>query len=172
MLTLAGCQIPAKLLSHSPFSAIQEEKKRWKKWVKIKLGSLLTSYHHGQNRLGLEKIQSFTNWSNMVPSSGLQFFKNCSSMGPIHWVQSFRKSLGARGLQHGFLFRHGPPLAVGEQPVSPQYSTWTARESLLWHVEHLHPLLFHWLCCVQGWFSLIFFLTFFTAASQQFFVPF
>jgi len=53
-LTLAGCQVPTELLSHSPSSARQVEKVIWESLlVKIRTEMLLSSYHHGQNRLSL-----------------------------------------------------------------------------------------------------------------------
>jgi len=39
------------------------------------------------------------------------------------------------------LLHHGPPWAAGEQPASPWSSPQTAVQSLLWHLEHLLPLL-------------------------------
>ena len=43
----------------------------------------------------------------------------------------------------GYLVHHEPPWAAGGQPASPWSSPWTAGESLLWHLEHLLPLLLH-----------------------------
>ena len=47
------------------------------------------------------------------------------------------------GLQVGILLHHGPAWAAGGQPSSPWSSSWVAGESLLWHLEHLLPLLLH-----------------------------
>lgn len=56
-LTLAGFQVRTEPPSHSPSSAEEWEKIRWKTLqVKIKPGILLTNYRHWQNRLGLGKI--------------------------------------------------------------------------------------------------------------------
>jgi len=54
------------------------------------------------------------------------------SLGNIHLL--WRGVL--QGQQCAYLLQCGPPLAVGEQPASPQ----AAKESLLWHLEHLIPL--------------------------------
>jgi len=43
----------------------------------------------------------------------------------------------------GCLFHHEPPWAAGGQAASPWSSQWAAGESLLWHLEHLLPLLLH-----------------------------
>jgi len=57
-LTLAGCQTPTPLLSHSSSSTGQGEKVRLKSfWVKLVTGTSLTNYHHGQNKLDLGNIK-------------------------------------------------------------------------------------------------------------------
>lgn len=54
---LAGHQVLIQMFSHSPSSAFWGKKTTWKKsWVKIRTGKSLAYYHHGQNRLNLEKI--------------------------------------------------------------------------------------------------------------------
>jgi len=40
----------------------------------------------------------------------------------------------------GDLLHRGPPWAAGAQPASPWSSSRVARDSLLWHLEHLLPL--------------------------------
>lgn len=55
--TLAGHQMLTQMFSHSPFLTVWGKKIRCKNsWVKIRTGKSLTYYHHGQNRLNLEKI--------------------------------------------------------------------------------------------------------------------
>lgn len=54
---LAGHQLFIQMFSHSPSSTVWGKKITWKNsWVKIWTGKSLTYYHHGQNRLNLEKI--------------------------------------------------------------------------------------------------------------------
>lgn len=56
-LTLVGCQMPTKPLSHSPSLAWQGKKVRWKSsWVETRTGRSLTSYLHQQDWLNLGKI--------------------------------------------------------------------------------------------------------------------
>jgi len=56
-LTLAWCQVPTKLLSHSPSSTGQGRENMMKgKWVEIRTGILLRSYHHGQKRFDSGKL--------------------------------------------------------------------------------------------------------------------
>jgi len=52
------------------------------------------------------------------------------------------------------LFHRGPPWAAGGQPASPWSSSLAAGEkSLLWHLEHLLPLLLHRPWYLQSCFS-------------------
>lgn len=125
-LTLACCQIPTQPLSHSPSSATQRKKMRWKDlWFEIKTGKSLTSYHHGQNR--------FLIWGKF-PSSGwsaswdIQFFTNCTYVGLSHRLQSFR--------------------------IDPCGLTMLWREFLLLNLKHL--LLLHWPWYLQSYFSHVF----------------
>lgn len=60
-LTLVGPPVPTMLLSHSTFSARLGEKIWWNSLrVEIRTGRSFTSYLHGQNRLGLGKINSIS----------------------------------------------------------------------------------------------------------------
>lgn len=53
----------------------------------------------------------------------------------------------------GPLLHWTPPWAAEAQPDSPWSTPWIVREYLLQHLEHLLPLLLHWLWCLQSYFS-------------------
>ena len=72
----------------------------------------------------------------------------------------------------GYLLHRGPPWATEGQPASPWSSPGAAGESLLWHLEHLLPLLLCWPWCLQSCFSHIFSLLSPAANRPDFFFPF
>ena len=76
----------------------------------------------------------------------------------------------------GYLPHRGPAWTAGGQPASPWSSSWAVREnSLLWHFEHLLPILLYWPWYLQSCFSHIVSLhspnCYFTAVWLSFFFP-
>jgi len=61
----------------------------------------------------------------------LLWASTCSSMG---------SSMDCRWI---YMLHHGPPWAAGEQPASLWSAPWASGEPLVWHKEHLLPLLLH-----------------------------
>lgn len=124
------------------------------------------------------RIQSFTNCCSMGPSYVLQFFKICSSMGPFYRVLSLKKRLLQQRLQllPGGFSCIGCLWACRANPQengtisSPSSPTWTARKSLLWHLDHLFPFLILWTWCLQGCFSQIFLTPFSQSYCAVFFI--
>lgn len=84
-------------------------------------------------------------------------------LGPIHlfWHGVFH------GLQGRYLPQCGSPRAVGAQHESPWSSWQAAGESLLWHLEHLFPILFPVGVCRAVSFTFFFF--FFSADHTELF---
>lgn len=79
---MASCQPPTQPLLHSPSSTGQGEKIRWKSSrVTIKTGTSLTNYCHGQNRLGLVKIEfTFPKYCRRDGKGGLWSVPNSSPL--------------------------------------------------------------------------------------------
>jgi len=69
----------------------------------------------------------------------------------------------------GYLLYRGPPWAAEGQPASLWSSSWAAAESLLWHLDHVLPLLLHGPWCLQSCCSHIVSLLLPTAVAQGFF---
>lgn len=111
------------------------------------------------------------NYCNGGSSYRLQFFQNCSFMCPLLGLQSFSNEV----LHCGFLQKkpalpwaplHGLRFWLG---VCSCMGLLVPGKLLLWHLEHLLPLVLHWPQCLQGCFPHIFSLFLTTAILQHFF---
>lgn len=90
--------IPTQLLSHDLSSAGQAGNTSQKSlWVKIKTGTSLTNYDHGQNRLDLgKKLIKFIKILALAPGAPPPFFSHLGVVGLIlalFWVVFFSLSL-------------------------------------------------------------------------------
>jgi len=81
---------------------------------------------------------------------GPQVLPGACSCLDFPWGHSLLQALICSGVGSlaqaagGYLLCRGPPWTSGGQPVSPGSSSRAAGESsLLWHLEHLLPLLLH-----------------------------
>lgn len=134
----------------------------------------------------LHGVQFFSKCSSMWYSpSGMDW----PSMGPT-WATAPARTLLLRGLTmvcsflqgmsipssrgtsmgcRGYLLHCKLPWTVGRQSVSPWSSPWAAVESLLQHLQHLHPSFFSGLGVCRAVSLTFFLLLFLISAAKNFF---